>query len=499
MPHLAWRCLGRLPPPPLQLQARFMLGHGRHRVVQQPHPYLSSALARLGFYCRGTTDSGGHTGLADVYMRPQSLLCDCVLLGNAGITVVPGVLNPDTNKVELGQPFVHKAFISTIYADAPFRAKLLYLVAGFTALLVCAFCRLTGQRKGPGKGIMRYLGYAGPSRCTQGPGEGQQYQLGVADEQRVYTSKEMQRLAETAQHLCAIGREEEAMQQTASHGLSPLLRCLPYQDVRTVSVVPFMHAYCQGVLKDWLKAFLVSPNKPQPQRRAGMAGSSLPQQQQQRRRRKRQREGQQGDEEEEEPQQQQGGAEGGSQQQPQAAGQGERAAAATAGPSLMLAPGQRAALPMRKVISARCKDFGGGLHPQVNRPVSDLVKHHAGLTMEELANGVRGLFAHLLWPVCANNRAAEVLSDPLVLEAYGCLREFGHFHLTDGTWATWEEFEEAVDAAQAKLLHYGALAEKVRCVASPGVQTAVTTWRLCVLGVRSAAVGSWCQRNRSCV
>lgn len=74
--------------------------------------------------------------------------------------MVPGVLNPATKKVEVGEPFVHKAFISTIYADAPFRAKKLYLVAGFTALLVCAFCRLTGQRKGPGKGIMRYLGYA---------------------------------------------------------------------------------------------------------------------------------------------------------------------------------------------------------------------------------------------------------------------------------------------------------------------------------------------------
>jgi hypothetical protein len=56
---------------------------------------------------------------------------------------------------------------------------------------------------------------------------------------------------------------------------------------------------------------------------------------------------------------------------------------------------------------------------------------------------------------------AEVLTDPLVAEAYGCLRAFGHFHLTQGSWGSWQEYEAAVDAAQAHILRYGAIAELV--------------------------------------
>ena len=86
------------------------------------------------------------------------------------------------------------------------------------------------------------------------------------------------------------------------------------------------------------------------------------------------------------------------------------------------------------------------------------------LTFEELANGVRGFFAHLLWPVRKGNMVAEVLTDPLVAEAYGCLRAFGHFHLTQGSWGSWQEYESAVDAAQANILRYGAIAEQVSWV-----------------------------------
>jgi hypothetical protein len=373
--------------------------------------------------------------------------------------VVPAVVDPVTGKVKAGEPFVHRPFISTIYADAPFRAKLLFLVGGFTALLVCAFCRLTGCRKGPGKGTMCYLGYACASTATAGPGVDQQFQLGVADGQRLYSSEETQMLVESAEKLRQRGREKEAQQQTGFHGMSPLLRCLPYQDVRTVSVVPFMHAYLQGVLKDWLKGFFVSPNKPQPQRTTGMAGSSLPQ----RRGAKRQRgnsSGQQppADDEPAQQQQQEPGQDDADEEQQ---GQGQQQAGQYVSPAMLLGPEQRCSHPMRKVVSARCKSFKGGLHSQQNRPVSDIVKLHAGLTFEELANGVRGIFAHLFWPVRKGSRVAEVLTDPLVAEAYGCLRAFGHFHLTQGSWGTWQEFEAAVDAAQAHILRYGAIAEQV--------------------------------------
>lgn len=227
--------------------------------------------------------------------------------------------------------------------------------------------------------------------------------------------------------------------------------------------------------------FLVSPNKPQPQRHpAGMAGSTLPAQRQDRKRKgsnnssseRKRKQGQQ-------QQRQQHGEQQLEQQQQQRSGRRKAAAAQQqrrSGPahgrevqvkkhegaaSLLFAPGQRASMPMRKIISARCLGFKGGLHPQHNRPVRDLVKYHASLTMEEVADGVRGLFAHLFWPVRSGNMVAEVLADPLVAEGYGCLRRFGHFHLTEGSWDTWPEFEQAVDAAQAQILRYGALAEQV--------------------------------------
>jgi hypothetical protein len=344
---------------------------------------------------------------------------------------------------------------------------MLYFVAGFTALLVCAFCKLTGQRKGPNKGIMRYLGYAAESEATAGPGKGQQFQLGVNDEQRLYSSVELQKLTEAAQVLSDRGLGKAAMQETARHGLSPLLRCLPYQDVRTVSVVPVMHALCQGVIKDWLLAFLLSPNKPQPQRKQGMGASSLPKK---RKRRQGQQQGEQEQGEQQEGEQQQGEQQEGEQQQDggeqaqqqqqqqgtQPVGKGGQDTAA-----LMLAPSQRAQMPIRKLISLRCGSFKGGLHPQQNRPVSDLVKLHGSLTLEELANGIRGIFAHLFWPVRVGNKVAEVISDPLNADAYGCLRAFAHFHLTDGEWESQELYAEAVDAAQEKILRYGAIAERV--------------------------------------
>lgn len=74
---------------------------------------------------------------------------------------------------------------------------------------------------------------------------------------------------------------------------------------------------------------------------------------------------------------------------------------------------------------------------------------------------IRGIFAHLFWPVRVGNKVAEVISDPLNAEAYGCLRAFAHFHLTDGEWESQELYAEAVDAAQEKILRYGAIAERV--------------------------------------
>jgi hypothetical protein len=392
--------------------------------------------------------------------------------------VVPGVLQD--GRVTTGQSFVHKAFISTIFADAPFRATMLYFVGCFVAVLACAFCRLTGERKGPGSGVMRYLGYARPSACTAGPGAGRQFQMGVLDSERLYSSADMAQLADTAERARQQGGDVVAL--TAFHGATPLLRHLPYQDVRTVSVVPFMHTFCQGVLKDFIKAVFVSPKKPQPQRQPlaapqgqpqGMAGSGL-------QRRTRQA-GQ--------TQQEASGSQQPARKRQRQAGSGAQAATAAAaaaaaagaaadpqpppppqqqqqekhGPEFVLAPDQRVSFAMRKVIAARTAGFQGGLHPQKNRPVRDPAKYGASHTFEEMADGIRGIFSHLFWPVIGQGgQVQHVLPSAAVREAFGCLRAFGHFHLTGHSWDSQAEFAADVAAAEAKMLRFASLAEQVR-------------------------------------
>jgi hypothetical protein len=173
--------------------------------------------------------------------------------------------------------------------------------------------------------LLRRLRCIPAAACAgEGPGKGQQFQLGVNDEQRLYSSVELQKLTEAAQVLSDRGLGKAAMQETARHGLSPLLRCLPYQDVHTVSVVPVMHALCQGVIKDWLLAFLLSPNKPQPQRKQGMGASSLPKKRKRRQGQQQgeQQEGEQQQDEQQEGEQQQDGGEQAQQQQQQQQQQG---------------------------------------------------------------------------------------------------------------------------------------------------------------------------------
>lgn len=89
----------------------------------------------------------------------------------------PGQLGPD-GTLTFGAPFQLKGFIAGIYADAPARAKLLYFVASFTAVLACVWCRLTGVRKGS---TTRYTAYAHEVRARQGPGLGRSYRMGDHD------------------------------------------------------------------------------------------------------------------------------------------------------------------------------------------------------------------------------------------------------------------------------------------------------------------------------
>jgi hypothetical protein len=116
----------------------------------------------------------------------------------------------------------------------------------------------------------------------------------------------------------------------------------------------------------------------------------------------------------------------------------------------------------RREIAARVTEVV--LHPQTNRPLRNPVRYHAGMHMDELADGVRGLFALLFWRTRAagSGLPLEVLHDSEVKKAWGHLRRFACFHLAEHAFASQMQLQEAVDAAQQELLEYCKLAEQVR-------------------------------------
>jgi hypothetical protein len=349
------------------------------------------------------------------------------------VEVVPGVLNSSGRYVQ-GHAFIHRGFISALHADAPARAMLLCCVASFTAILACIWCALTGTRKGK---TTRYLGYCQPATASGGCRKGEQFQMGVADDQRRHNSATMQFLMDQAQEVSAAGASLQDV--TGFHSKSPLFKHLPYMDVRTISIVPFLHAFCQGVLKDLLKAMFATTKQQVQATPAGLAGSQLsapagPSTSQGKRRRT------QGQRAQRQPQQQQP-----QQQQPE-----------------VLPASKRIPPLQRREIAARVAQVV--LHPQTNRPLRNPVKYRAGMHMDELADGVRGLFALLFWrtTTAGSSQPLDVLQDPEVKKAWGHLRRFGCFHLAEHTFASQQELEAAVDAAQQELLEYCKLAEQVR-------------------------------------
>lgn len=363
--------------------------------------------------------------------------------------MVPGSLNTETGRYEQGAAFVHKGFITALHADAPARAMLLSCVGSFTAILACIWCSLTGKRIA---GTTRYTAYCEPQTASAGPGAGQAYQMGVNDDTRRHDSGVMQQLMNDAQEVRQAGGVLAS--SSGFHGMSPLFTHLAYMDVRTISIVPFMHAFGQGVLKDLLKALFKSPRTQQPRRQhqqqqpgpppAGMHGTGLA------RARappgKRQR------------------ADEGTAEQPQGAGPSQQQQQQAADDTGALAPAKRIGYAQRRVIAQRAAACA--LHPQINRPMRNIVKHHAGMHMDELAAGITGLFGLLLWPTRdSNGHLVEVLHDPVVKKAWGHLRRFAVFHLSVQDCNTRSEYEVAARAAQDELLEYCKLVEQV------GVQT----------------------------
>lgn len=97
-----------------------------------------------------------------------------MLLLCAGIYVQTTKLDQH-GRVVPAEVIFHRGFIAGLYADAPMRAKLLYFVGGFTAFLVCVYCRLCGVTRG---NTRRYIGYVQPVQAERGTGAGRSFQMG---------------------------------------------------------------------------------------------------------------------------------------------------------------------------------------------------------------------------------------------------------------------------------------------------------------------------------
>jgi hypothetical protein len=207
-------------------------------------------------------------------------------------------------------------------------------------------------------------------------------------------------------------------------GKSPLLMHLPYLDIRSVAIIPFMHAFFQGLVKDFLKAILAKAQRP-----PGMAGSGRG------RAGKRQVAGS-GSSSSRKAKRNAASAAGRSQSQPAAAA---AAAAAAAGapaqqqqsargrplqtaqereqqrehPGFGMQPPQEddtAVLPkdkkvppaFKRLLTSRAGGYANNAHPDRNRLVRDPVKYIAGYHFDELV-GALMLFAPLFWPVCTES------------------------------------------------------------------------------------------------
>lgn len=173
-----------------------------------------------------------------------------------------------TGGIKAGKPFIHKGYIASMYADSPAAAKFMLSVACFVAYLACCYCRMTGVSR---HGVIRFLGYTAAVNACAGPGTGQQFRMGddADDKARCYSSRAMLELISLSEEQKEQGKD--ASGDTGFNGRSPLFKHLEYIDPKTFHVVPFVHAFILGVVKDFLKAILAPfpSNKQGPKALAG--------------------------------------------------------------------------------------------------------------------------------------------------------------------------------------------------------------------------------------
>jgi hypothetical protein len=159
----------------------------------------------------------------------------------------------------VGEAFNHTIFLSSVYADSPFRAMLMNTVKSFTAFMACCFCWRCGTRV---EGVVRYLGYAAAVVATLGMKKDASFQMGVDDDSWGVTSEHHMARAEVVDK----AREDPTVSKAklnsytkrfGSHGVSVLVKELDYVDYNNLWIVPFGHAFLYGVVKNFVEAFVV--------------------------------------------------------------------------------------------------------------------------------------------------------------------------------------------------------------------------------------------------
>lgn len=101
--------------------------------------------------------------------------------------------------------------------------------------------------------------------------------------------------------------------------------------------------------------------------------------------------------------------------------------------------------------------------------------------IDDINQALLGLLAPIFMPVTDSRGHVilEMLPDPYIKKAFGHLRRFAEFHMTEPNCATQAELEAAADNARDELLEYARLAEKVcdlsllLCAVTKGVLSCV--------------------------
>jgi hypothetical protein len=94
----------------------------------------------------------------------------------------------------------------------------------------------------------------------------------------------------------------------------------------------------------------------------------------------------------------------------------------------------------------------------------DVVKYKGSYQMEDVSAALLGLLVPIFWPYKdpKTGQVLQMLPDPHILEAWGCLVQIAKFHLTPQKFSSQAELEAAADENYKQyMLRYGVLCEQV--------------------------------------